>query len=297
PRPPDRHRREEGAELLAVHIVEGGRRDVQALEQQEGHGPGCDGPDGSARGGHVDGAVVRLLTGREREHGEHERADRRGGTQVDENRRDRDAVAHHRAGVDERERRSAAAHGERDEHRREGGEKEKGGSGDPRKAPHASSLRARAERHRPRECSRGTDQRWSMPLQARKVPYLTAAFSLEPALTLTPFDAAIWMVSPVAGLRPARAARWVFSNDSQPGMLTFVPLPTCSATTEKNASTTLPTAAWLSPVSAAIAATRSLLLRVSAMCPPRTFLDLDAARPMGRATGGRPGGCRPLNRA
>ena len=32
--------------------------------------------------------------------------------------------------------------------------------------------------------------------------YLTAAFSFEPAETLTVFEALIWMVSPVCGLRP-----------------------------------------------------------------------------------------------
>src|ERR1700712_67452 len=90
--------------------------------------------------------------------------------------------------------------------------------------------------------------------------YLAAAFSLLPAETFTPLLAAIWMVAPVAGLRPARAARCVCSNAIQPGMATLVPSPTDFATTEKKASTTPETAAWLWPDSAAMAATRSFLL-------------------------------------
>jgi len=97
------------------------------------------------------------------------------------------------------------------------------------------------------------------------MPLFAAAFSLLPAETFTPLLAAIWIVAPVAGLRPARAARCVCSNEIQPGIETLVPDATDLATMLKNASTTPPTAAWLWPDSAATAATRSVLLSVSAM--------------------------------
>ncbi|KQS17684.1 hypothetical protein ASG05_09715 [Frigoribacterium sp. Leaf186] len=82
--------------------------------------------------------------------------------------------------------------------------------------------------------------------------------SLLPTLTLTLSLAAISRASPVCGLRPVRAARCVFSKAIHPGMVTFVPSATDFETTEKNASTTPLTAAWLWPDSDATAATSSV---------------------------------------
>src|SRR3954447_23951688 len=86
----------------------------------------------------------------------------------------------------------------------------------------------------------------------------TAAFSLEPAVSLTLWPAAIWMVSPVCGLRPVRAARSVRSTASQPGMVIFSPAATEVSKTSNSASSTELTAAWLVPALPATSATSSL---------------------------------------
>src|SRR3954452_18314705 len=86
----------------------------------------------------------------------------------------------------------------------------------------------------------------------------TAAFSLEPAVSLTLWPAAIWMVSPVCGLRPVRAARSVRSTASQPGMVIFSPAATEDSKTSNSASSTELTAAWLVPALPATSATSSL---------------------------------------
>src|SRR4051794_16595332 len=86
----------------------------------------------------------------------------------------------------------------------------------------------------------------------------TAAFSLEPAVSLTLWPAAIWMVSPVCGLRPVRAARSVRSTASQPGMVIFSPAATEVSKTSNSASRTELTAAWLVPALPATSATSSL---------------------------------------
>jgi hypothetical protein len=94
---------------------------------------------------------------------------------------------------------------------------------------------------------------------------LTDAVSVLAAESLTPVLAAMWIDSPVAGLRPIRAARWVGSTLIHPGMLTFLPSLRDDASTANSESTTAETATWLWPESAAIAATRSALLIVSAI--------------------------------
>ena len=75
-----------------------------------------------------------------------------------------------------------------------------------------------------RERKRSGNPRVAAPFKPAKNTYFfsaTAAFSLEPAVSLTLWPAAIWMVSPVCGLRPVRAARSVRSTASQPGMVIF----------------------------------------------------------------------------
>src|SRR5699024_11574967 len=62
---------------------------------------------------------------------------------------------------------------------------------------------------------------------------LAAAFSFEPADSLTPWPAGISIASPVRGLRPVRAARLVRSTENQPGIVIFSPLETCERSEER----------------------------------------------------------------
>ena len=96
-------------------------------------------------------------------------------------------------------------------------------------------------------------------LKPREAYFLaTAAFSFEPAVSLTEWPAGIWIASPVCGLRPVRAARSVRSTANQPGIDTFSPLEIWSTKTSNTASRTPLTATWEFSVFAATAATSSL---------------------------------------
>ncbi|VXA94921.1 hypothetical protein MICRO8M_10120 [Microbacterium sp. 8M] len=90
--------------------------------------------------------------------------------------------------------------------------------------------------------------------------YLTAALSLEPAVTLTRLPAGILISAPVCGLRPVRAAVATCSKEIQPGIETLLPLATASETVANRASRTPETAAWLWPVALAMLATSSVLV-------------------------------------
>src|SRR3954447_11515806 len=97
-------------------------------------------------------------------------------------------------------------------------------------------------------------------LSALQTSYLTAAFSLEPAVTLTRLPAGILISAPVCGLRPVRAAVSTCSKEIQPGIETLLPLATASETVPKSESRTRETVAWLSPVAEAMLATSSVLV-------------------------------------
>src|SRR5215203_5496543 len=95
---------------------------------------------------------------------------------------------------------------------------------------------------------RGDAARAASPLSYDRVDYLTAAFSFEPAVTLTRWPAGILISAPVCGFRPVRAEVSTRSNEIQPGIDTLLPLATASETVEKRESSTPDTADWLWPV-------------------------------------------------
>src|SRR5690606_12247873 len=123
----------------------------------------------------------------------------------------------------------------------------------------------------------------------REQSYLTAALSLEPAVTLTRLPAGILISAPVCGLRPVRAAVSTCSNEIQPGIETLLPLATASETVTKSESRTRVTVAWLSPVAEAMLATSSVLVMdLSAMSAssddgPSHRVDFGEV-PLGRST-------------
>src|SRR5699024_10596662 len=88
----------------------------------------------------------------------------------------------------------------------------------------------------------------------------TAFFRAEPADTLTPSPAGIWISSPVRGLRPVRAARSTRSTLSRPVTLTASPLPRDSTRTSCSAPSAASASVLVSDAFSAIAATRSVRL-------------------------------------
>ena len=116
-----------------------------------------------------------------------------------------DAVANCITGIDQEQRVCPASHGEarhqRNQHSSgEEGEHAREGQGPP--SCHVKSVGEGPEGAYSGVNEIRDDQQWSSLMCELGGNYLTAAFSLLPAETLTLLDAAIWIVAPVWGLRP-----------------------------------------------------------------------------------------------